>query len=864
MKMFILLFVFIILRGMFPVYPCSMVYVPPVRFDPDEYIFIGEVAAYTGALYSDSLERSFQGLRILIKEVVYLPVKNPGIVDIIPYDLGPACELMSTDEKSLELRYPLGTQLRIVGKESVFIQKSLSDLIILDINPYKMFTLSRNITDPSILMSSLSTVYDYRYACSDSVESFKESLHSYDQDWAQSLVNSFAQLVDFELRKDLYRLSIATADEDRSAIITRLIDFKHYIRDSLLLMIDNNVKNPSDKEKLIKLVDKVHPEIIVPQFDTSLHTEIPDSMTSEWTQTNGPYGGSIVCLAETRTSSGEQLLFAGTSRNGVYRSIDRGSWIKAGKEISNQGVKTLFVDKNDIYASTDTGNFKSTDYGNTWKCLNKGFPLKRIFGARAFTSNGKYIFAAMSSNGVFRSSDHGNTWVQVSSGLGKNGSDCLLAYKNYLFAGNWGGIFVSTDNGNNWRSLNDSLPVQQFLNKRKSSWFPIKTIFMSGKKIFIGTEFIGSNYNGLYASNDFGKTWELADSIFYRTRIFSISGDSSNLFVSTEKGIYYSKNNGKEWSFVNNILKNHGSPIRLLYIEPNLYAAALEGLFSSTNQGKNWKRDNSGLINTEVNGITSSGSALAAGIYQQGIFYSSDNGSTWISISDSIESNRYANLTHLGNNILFSSYDGLYLSKDSGVAWSKILDQRGQSIQKVFVHDNIIFVYSDLDVLCSADTGRHWNTCRTRILVKDFGELGSRIFIAHQKGIIFSSDEGSTWEISELIPERYVKIFFNIGSRIGALIESRGVMISPDSGKSWVAQTDSIYFYQFENIAVSGSYLFAGTWNLGVVFSADEGKTWIPFNYGLEDRHILSLTIKDDFLYAGTTSGVWKHPLIKQ
>ncbi len=842
-------------------YACSTIYVPPASFNPDEFIFIGEVAGYTGALYSDSLERSFQGLRILIKDFVYLPVKNPKVVDIIPYDLGPACELMSTDEKSLEYRYPPGTQLRIVGTKSVYIKNPLSDIPILDINPFK-YTLSKSFVDPPVLYSTLSSVYDYRNSTQDSINSFKQKVSHYGEEWAQELVNSYAVLFHYELCKDLYRLANASSDEEKSNIITRLINFRSYRRDSLLVMIGNNIKDSIVKYDIIKLVDKMHPKITEPPFDTSLHNEVPESMTAGWIQTNGPYGGTVGCIAGSKIDNKEILLLAGTSRNGIFRSTNKGkNWIRTGNRISDQKILTLFMCGKDMYAGTDSGAIKSTDFGITWNYVKGGLPTDKMTYCNSFTANSKYLFAGFNSQGAFRSSDNGQNWEAINSGLEKNSANCLLSYEKYLFAGTFDGIFVSTDNGSHWRPINRDFPVRHYPNNPKSVWFPISTIHMSRERLFIGTDF-----NGLYLSTDFGETWEEVNPVFNRTRIYSVTGNFPELFVSTESGIYYSKNNGEDWTPANNEFLRGVHCFTLLDQNNELYAATERGIFVSKDKGKRWNEINTGIKNTEVHLITSCRENLLGMNYQMGIYSTSDDGKNWKLLTDNIYSREFRSLAAIGQTIFCATFDGLYSTSNDGNDWSKVLDSR--DIRHIYAHNNLLFIDSGRDLLCSADTGRHWSLCVHGFSVGAFGSMGEVSFIAtaNRSGMFSTIGNCSDWEISgkdSLLLSRYIKSFASSGNRLYALTEGYGVIMSVDSGKTWEEQTDSIYFYQFDDLAVYKNYMFAATRNLGVVFSNDEGKTWIPFNYKLRDKRVLSLYIKDDILYAGTTSGVWKHPLAK-
>ena len=110
--------------------------------------------------------------------------------------------------------------------------------------------LSENFSEPPILYSTHNSTYDYRYACRDSIESFKKLMPVYDSKTSENLLSSFASQFQYELYKDLYRLSITTCDTDKAVIIKRLLAFTKYSKKDFLSIINSNIQN--EKIKLTK------------------------------------------------------------------------------------------------------------------------------------------------------------------------------------------------------------------------------------------------------------------------------------------------------------------------------------------------------------------------------------------------------------------------------------------------------------------------------------------------------------------------------------------------------------------------------------------------------------------------------------
>ena len=74
--------------------------------------------------------------------------------------------------------------------------------------------------------------------------------------------------------------------------------------------------------------------------------------------------------------------------------------------------------------------------------------------------------------------------------------------------------------------------------------------------------------------------------------------------------------------------------------------------------------------------------------------------------------------------------------------------------------------------------------------------------------------------------------------------------ISTNSGINWT-QTglNSVDVY---SVAISGGYIYAGTFENGVFLSSNNGQTWIPKNQALGTASVYGLLISDGFIYAGT------------
>ena len=126
---------------------------------------------------------------------------------------------------------------------------------------------------------------------------------------------------------------------------------------------------------------------------------------SQWTQTNGPIGGSIGGITIINN-----YIFLSAGPGGVYRSENN---------------------------------------GDHWNTMHNGLPKNPH--CNAISATGSTIYASMSSNGVYKSSDFGATWASAGTALRGKTFYCLLADGNDIYAGgSEGGFYHSSDGGNTW------------------------------------------------------------------------------------------------------------------------------------------------------------------------------------------------------------------------------------------------------------------------------------------------------------------------------------------------------------------------------------------------------------------------------
>ncbi len=286
-------------------------------------------------------------------------------------------------------------------------------------------------------------------------------------------------------------------------------------------------------------------------------------------------------------------------------------------------VNCLAVSGTNLLAGTRRGVFLSTNNGTSWQAINNGLGDSAVYSLAVSGSN---IVAGTSQDTSYSVSypkwygPHGRGMIcrSTNSGASWQSADtsaytivsCFAISGSNIFAGATGagsGVSLSTNNGTSWAAINNGLKN-----------FGVNSLAVSGANLLAGTD------GGIYLSTNNGTNWQTADSGFPGGgRVHALVTSDTNRFAGTDFGVYRSTNNGTSWSLVDagmpDYVHNSGW-ITALAINPNgtgstnLFAGtAFDGVFLSTNNGTSWTSVNAGLTNDTVVALAVSATSLFAG-----------------------------------------------------------------------------------------------------------------------------------------------------------------------------------------------------------------------------------------------------------
>jgi hypothetical protein len=332
-----------------------------------------------------------------------------------------------------------------------------------------------------------------------------------------------------------------------------------------------------------------------------------------------------------------------------------------------------------------------------------------------------------------------------------------------------------------------------------------------------------------------------------------------DIFAGTDSnGVLISTNNGLNWS--QTPLNSH-RVTSLALIAGNLYAGTCysalninSGVYVSTNNGLTWTHTS--LKSRFVKTIYANGQNIFAG--SDGLFYSSDNGLSWIAKEFPATSNI---LSFSGSDSIMllgcNNYD-VYLSTNFGQNWS-FNSSSGGNPNSFLINGPRFLAGKSMGIYLSTNYGVNWNNVIVSGAVNAFAVLGSNIFAGRYNGVLISTNNGSSWNPTAASIIYPVFSLAVKGSTVFAGTQGGGIYYSTNNGVAWVQTLNGETVY---SLAVNGGNVIAGTFDGGVYISTNDGVSWVQRNEGLTDRLINSLFIDSGYLYAGTGgASVWRRPI---
>ena len=554
---------------------------------------------------------------------------------------------------------------------------------------------------------------------------------------------------------------------------------------------------------------------------------------TQWTQSGGPFGGSIMSLTYNNKD-----IYVGSYNFGVSKSTNMGlNWSLT--SLNDKNVNCMGSIGDTIIASTWYNALKalkiSTDAGNTW--------MDRGWSSEFITIADNKIFVSFNNVFVY-STNLGLNWTTISTfnATVKNAAvigDTIIAATNHLIK--------STNFGQSWDSIH---PYSSTCLKIKNN-----TIY-----------FASGSY--LYRSFDFGLTW-LTTHVSGTQGVISMCFAGNNLFASSPDGIYLSTNNGSSFSLISNAYWVNAFELAGSNI---IFAGShFRGLYKTTDNGLNW------FITpyhySEIKGLTAINNYVYArtGVYgDTNFYYSSNSGETW-NLS-TLYNHQIYNLWCSGNNLLVTAFSllnsqwNIYLSSNYGMNWQPTLNG---ITDLPAVEGNNIFIPKNGTTYYSSNNGFNWSNYSNNLNVPGITSVaakGNNLYIGaansynQWKGVYRSTDSGHTF-VQTAINNKYIYSIVTLNSNVYAASNS-GVYMSTNYGVNWTQS--AVNFGEVICLLVYGNNILVSTKGSGILLMNSEGTNFVPKSQGFILNYPLIYHMKSagNYFYAGTNGlGVWRRSI---
>ena len=226
-------------------------------------------------------------------------------------------------------------------------------------------------------------------------------------------------------------------------------------------------------------------------------------------------------------------------------------------------------------------------------------------------------------------------------------------------------------------------------------------------------------------SSDSGKNWQVNELGFlpkYGTGFLSVEGNK--FFIAGEDGLFESADSGKTWN-ENLALRNYINPNDPLLRIPTL--TSLEVVENELFLGQVFPN------------------GCGHGAHVKGLFYSSDNGMSWICPSSLGTPYRVTAIHKINNTILLSNFK-MYYSEDGFNSW-QVASGLTDDVAEFFRDNSRVYAVHYGFIKYSDDQGRHWIDCTPSEINDGLGIISTftmsenRLFIIDNDAVVHFTEK---------------------------------------------------------------------------------------------------------------------------
>ena len=366
--------------------------------------------------------------------------------------------------------------------------------------------------------------------------------------------------------------------------------------------------------------------------------------TSQWNQTDGPQGGTVLDIFATP----EKNLYAVTP-SGIYKlTPDANTWTLINTSVPiDESPMHMAAHKDTLYIVSADGVFTSTDDGRTWNTFcprPKGHTVGFIITDETHGHDSQTrptMYLALQDKGVFRATDANAQWVLLNNGLIDQTITAVAAIGNTVFAGTNTGLYRL--NSGAWEQLPvaTSEAIHSLVISENNLYVVTgHTLFTLGlleSRLQDEGQIIrghNASSSSIFHSTDLGTSWtEITPknkSPFVRTPTgikLVVAGETLLLLGIAE---LRSRDNGQTWTdlgFDRNLF-TQGNFSTIAMDEDTFYNVSASGVHRTTDGGESWQPFMSGMAGTRMLDLVAFNDRLYMHTGSD-VFQSTDGGMSW-------------------------------------------------------------------------------------------------------------------------------------------------------------------------------------------------------------------------------------------
>jgi ligand-binding sensor domain-containing protein len=372
-------------------------------------------------------------------------------------------------------------------------------------------------------------------------------------------------------------------------------------------------------------------------------------------------------------------------------------------------------------------------------------------------------------------------------------------------------------------------------------------------RTYIGFILLSALLSGISLSQN---SWEFRGGPYYGAATALATNTDGHIFAGTATGIFRSKDEGNNWSWVTKELGILNANAIVIKPNKNIFAGLSDGrILRSTSNGDNWEFVSSGLPGNSITALAYKGDdTLFAGTDSAGVYRSSSNGDLWTAVNQGLLNLKIRTLVIKSNGDIYSGTEnGIYRSTNNGEHWDTLQGTSGCQVSKIAFdfQSNIFTVFSSGStpnrLFKSTNNGNAWKILSMDSMIERFHPTTVAI---DSDGNIIANDIVGPYGIDSVLfcstnsGDSWTSILINNPNR-----RNIGFIILPIASFG-----DSLYVGQIISITVnSNGRLYVGSSKGGILRLQKNSTKWDFLNRNFESKPIYSMAAKADsdvYLYS--------------